>query len=237
MPPQDLRSMANRYPFVACGSAMLGALVGVADRPYILLFHQAGASALGEYTPIIPRLADAGYDVLAVDLRSGGDLFGVANRTVERLGTPEPLYCRGVPDLDAALEWAVAARPSRKAILWGSSYSAALVVQLARQRPNDVAGVVSFSPATGEPMASCEPEPAARGLAMPLVAFRAKNEAELPFVADQLAALREMGHEVHVLDPARHGSSALVEERVGGDTSEAWRFIWVFLARLRTDRP
>jgi pimeloyl-ACP methyl ester carboxylesterase len=40
-----------------------------------LLFHQGGASARGEYGPIIPRLLSAGYHVLAVDQRSGGDRF------------------------------------------------------------------------------------------------------------------------------------------------------------------
>lgn len=204
-----------------------------APRPYVLLFHQAGASALGEYTPIVPRLVEAGYDVLAVDLRSGGGLFGGVNRTVEARGASEEDYCRALPDLNAALTWAREARTGSKPVLWGSSYSAALVIQLAATRPGEVQGVLSFSPASGEPMAGCLPEPYARELRVPLVAFRPKNEAEIPSVAEQLDALRAMGHEVHVLDPARHGSSALVAERVGAPTDEAWTWVLAFLERMR----
>lgn len=206
------------------------------DGGYVLLFHQGGGNALGEYGPIVPRLTAEGYRVLAVDLRSGGDLFDESNQTVERLGNAEDDYCAGLQDLEAALRYAVAQRPDRRPIVWGSSYSAALGVQLARAHSEDVAGVLAFSPASGEPMEGCRPEPFADGLTVPLIAFRPGNEAQIPSVAEQLRTLGEMGHEVHVVEPGRHGSSMLVETRVGSDTSPAWALVLDFLRRLETRR-
>ena len=52
------------------------------SAPIILLFHQAGGDARGEYTGIAYRLLENGYNILAIDQRSGGNRFGGVNRTV-----------------------------------------------------------------------------------------------------------------------------------------------------------
>lgn len=52
----------------------------------ILLFHQAGSSK-AEYATISPRLVAAGYSALAIDQRSGGELFG-SNETAAALAAP-----------------------------------------------------------------------------------------------------------------------------------------------------
>ncbi len=44
------------------------------SQPYILLFHQAGSNR-AEYAPIAPRLVKLGFNCLAIDQRSGGDLW------------------------------------------------------------------------------------------------------------------------------------------------------------------
>ncbi|MBW1758430.1 MAG: alpha/beta hydrolase, partial [Deltaproteobacteria bacterium] len=46
----------------------------------VLLFHQAGWSR-GEYREIAPKLIKAGYQVMAVDQRSGGKVNGIQNET------------------------------------------------------------------------------------------------------------------------------------------------------------
>ena len=51
--------------------------------PMIVAFHQAGWSR-GEYLEIAPRLNKAGFNVMAVDARSGGGVNGVKNETAER---------------------------------------------------------------------------------------------------------------------------------------------------------
>ena len=57
----------------------------------ILLFHQAGANK-AEYATIAPMLAKAGYNALAIDQRSGGDMFGGTNETVAGIGGSAPDY-------------------------------------------------------------------------------------------------------------------------------------------------
>jgi alpha-beta hydrolase superfamily lysophospholipase len=110
-------------------------------KAVILLFHQAGSSK-AEYATIAPRLAAAGYTALAIDQRSGGSLYG-PNETVSRLGKPAT-YEETKPDLVAALDWAV---PQHlPVVLWGSSYSAALVFEVAAEHADRVSAVIAFSP-------------------------------------------------------------------------------------------
>jgi pimeloyl-ACP methyl ester carboxylesterase len=203
-------------------------------RPFVLLFHQGGASGWAEYEPIAPRLVEAGYRVLLIDQRRGGELFGGTNPVSARFDPETTTYCEAMPDLEAALDHARATEPSHTAVLWGSSYSAALVIQLAAQRPEDVAGVLAFSPASGDPMVGCRPEPWAEELAVPLLAVRPSSEMEHAWIGEQLDRFGSLGHQTYVADPGRHGSSTLVEQRVGADTSETWRVVERFLASLRS---
>src|SRR5579872_986887 len=110
----------------------------------ILLFHQAGSNR-GEYAPIAPVLAQLGYATLALDQRAGGSMWGRTNETVQHLGHSAG-YGEALRDLEAALAWAKAKEPGGKIILWGSSYSAALVFLLAAKHPEEVAAVLAFSP-------------------------------------------------------------------------------------------
>ncbi len=122
--------------------------------PIVMLFHQAGSNGRAEYAYHIPRLVEAGYNVLVVDQRSGGSHFGGENRTAERDGE-DYTYCEAYPDVEAALDFVIdeGFRGSRYA--WGSSYSASLVLRLGMERPDDLSGIVSFSPAVGGAMMPC----------------------------------------------------------------------------------
>ena len=104
-------------------------------RPLLLLIHQGDGSAQGDYGPIIPRLLNEGFDVLAIDSRLGGNLFGATNRTVARNPAREWTYCDAYPDVTAALDYARSLKPRRQVIVWGSSYSATLALRLAGDRP------------------------------------------------------------------------------------------------------
>ena len=205
--------------------------------PFILLFHQGGASGWAEYAPIAPRLNEMGYRVLIIDQRRGGDLFGGTNSVAANFDADVTSYCDALPELEAALDYARATDPMRKAILWGSSYSAALAIQLAARRSGDVAAVLAFSPASGEPMAGCQPEPWAETLNIPLLVVRPSSEMEHAWIAQQLTLFERLGHSSFVAEPGRHGSSALVEERVGDDTTETWRAVTAFLASLASPPP
>jgi len=117
---------------------------GNPHRPLILLFHQAGSNR-GEYSTIAPRLVEAGFNCLAIDQRAGGDMWGQKNQTVEHLGHSAS-YLDAERDLEAALNWSRTVEKKGKVILWGSSYSASLVFVVAAQHPDEVSGVLSFSP-------------------------------------------------------------------------------------------
>jgi dipeptidyl aminopeptidase/acylaminoacyl peptidase len=56
------------------------------SAPLILLFHQGGGDTRGEYTPLVVRLIEQGYNLVAIDQRRGGDRFGGNNRTLAGVG-------------------------------------------------------------------------------------------------------------------------------------------------------
>jgi pimeloyl-ACP methyl ester carboxylesterase len=113
----------------------------------ILLFHQAGWSR-GEYREIAPKLVKAGYRVMAVDQRSGGAVNSVQNEThyrATRMGLARS-YLDAYVDMTAALAYARKELKARRIVVWGSSYSSSLVFRLAAEHPQDVVGVMAFSP-------------------------------------------------------------------------------------------
>lgn len=116
--------------------------------PFIVLFHQAGNSR-GEYLDIAPRLNRLGFNCLAVDARSGGEVKGVKNATyaaAEAAGKPTYRYLDALPDLTAALNYARKSHAKGMLIAWGSSYSASLSLHLAASQPGLIDGVLAFSP-------------------------------------------------------------------------------------------
>ena len=91
------------------------------NAPLILLFHQAGGDARGEYTQIATRLMQNGYNVLAIDQRAGGDRFGGVNRTLAAVGDTEYSYCDAYPDIEGALHYVKKRGFTGKIAAWGSS--------------------------------------------------------------------------------------------------------------------
>jgi pimeloyl-ACP methyl ester carboxylesterase len=206
-------------------------------RGTLLLFHQAGANARAEYGPLIPRLLEAGYEILAIDQRAGGKRLGGANRTVKALKPEkEPGYCEAYPDLEAALDYALDLEDHGPIVVWGSSYSAGLVIRLAADHGDDLAGVLAFSPAAGEPMTGCDPSTFAPGVRIPVLALRPAREASIPHVEQQMKTFAQLGFETYVADPGVHGSSMLNAERVGGDVSSTWDVVLAFLDRIVTEK-
>jgi pimeloyl-ACP methyl ester carboxylesterase len=200
------------------------------SAPLILLFHQGAGDSRGEYAPLVPRLLDEGYNLVAIDQRRGGDRFDGINRTLAGVPGREYSYCDVVPDLEAALEYAREQGFSGPTAAWGSSYSAALVFQLAVAHPDEIDAIVAFSAASGEPMAGCMPEPYSAEIVQPVLALRPSREMEVPYVPGQMALFEQHGHRTYIADPGVHGSSMLNETRVGSSTEETWRVVLDFLA-------
>lgn len=198
----------------------------------IIAFHQGGANGMAEYGPIAPRLNEAGYDVLAVDQRSGGDRLGGVNRTVQAHGDDEEIaYCDVTPDLVGAVDYVLSAAPDRPIILWGSSYSGALVLRVSAANPPGVSGVLAFSPASGGPMVDCRGEDVSDQIRFPVLALRPLREMDLDSSVTQFARFEAQGHQTYISDPGTHGSSMLVERRVNGSTDDTWAVVLDFLRR------
>jgi dienelactone hydrolase len=117
-----------------------------AGAPIIVMCHQAGWSR-GEYLEIAPKLNKLGYNCLALDQRSGESVNGIKNETAQRAKDQNlpTNYLDAEQDIKAAVRWAKLNSPKKGIILWGSSYSASLVLKVAKEEAA-VAKVISFSP-------------------------------------------------------------------------------------------
>jgi dienelactone hydrolase len=199
--------------------------------PAILLFHQAGSNH-AEYATIAPRLAARGYHAIALDQRSGGGMFGQSNQTAAEFGK-DVEYSAALPDLEAALEWPARQGLPARSIVWGSSYSAALVFLLAARHPSAVAAVMAFSP--GEYLSAGRAvRNAAAKVQAPVFVTSALDSGEI-------AGAREIAQSVPRSSAVQfvpkkggvHGSSTLIRDENPQGADENWQAVEQFLAGLR----
>ena len=175
----------------------------------ILLFHQAGSNKT-EYATIAPDLAKAGYNALAIDQRSGGDMFGASNATVAGVGSSTDDYMAALPDLEAALAWG--RTKGEPVIVWGSSYSAALVFLLAAKHPGEIAALLAFSP--GEYLADkTAVRDAAAKLEIPLFVTSAPSQQEVDAAQSVLSPAKNDINQQYVPEAGVHGASTLIEAK------------------------
>lgn len=115
--------------------------------PFIVLCHQAGWSR-GEYREIAPRLNKLGFNCIAIDQRSGREVNKVPNETTKRAVTAgkKTGFVDAEQDMIATLQHVRNEYASGKVILWGSSYSSALALRIAGEKPKLVDGVLAFAP-------------------------------------------------------------------------------------------
>lgn len=198
-------------------------------KAIILLFHQAGSSK-DEYTTIAPRLVDAGYSALAIDQRAGGDMYGT-NETAEHMPKGWKSSMEDAQaDMEGAARWA---KPLGKpVILWGSSYSASLVIPLANSHPDQVKAVLSFSPGEYFPDAHRIGRAAAQ-LAVPIFITSAATpdeEAKAKAIADRVP-----DHLATLYAPAAgiHGSSTLIAAKDPDGAKANWDAVTAFLDTLK----
>jgi len=116
------------------------------SKPFILLFHQASYSK-GEYLEIAPKLTQMGFNVMAVDLRSGDMINFIENETSDRAldKNLDTGYISALPDIEASIRYTQKNLSTDKLILWGSSYSSSLVLYIANKTKN-ISAVLSFAP-------------------------------------------------------------------------------------------
>jgi len=193
------------------------------SRGTILLFHMAGSNR-GEYAAIAPELARRGFATLAIDQRSGGDAFGQRNETAAAVGR-DPGYRAALPDLEAALGWARARGGPDRVLVWGSSYSAALVFLLAAARP--VSAVLAFSP--GEYLRGASVRDAAARVSCPVFVTADADPTEEAAAAAILAAVPGSPKRQHRPQAGAHGSSILRADRNPRGAAAAWAAVGAFL--------
>jgi len=197
-------------------------------KALILLFHQAGSSK-DEYATIAPRLVAAGYSALAIDQRAGDGLFG-KNETAAALGR-EADYLEARPDLQAALDWAQAQH--LPIILWGSSYSSALIFPLAADHPQGIIALLSFSP--GEYFDSDKQmiRRSAAKVTVPVFIASTNSKEETGEADPVMAALpKSAQNERYVPEHGVHGSSTLIASRNPAGAEANWREVLAFLDRV-----
>ncbi|MGB5820552.1 MAG: alpha/beta fold hydrolase [Saonia sp.] len=192
----------------------------------VLLFHQAGWSR-GEYGEIAPKLNTMGYSCLAVDLRSGGEVNGVKNETHKRAaskGKPTE-YKDALQDIEAAVNYVKSTYRPEKIILWGSSYSSALVLKYGGDHPDAMNAILSFAP--GEYFGSKNYiSESAKHIEVPVFITSAKNEHKnwkaiyeaIPIATKKYYLPETKGN---------HGSRALWEQF--DDSSGYWDAVTDFL--------
>lgn len=126
-------------------------------KPVLVCMHMT-ASSRGEYREIAPRIVAMGINVLAVDLRCGGEGEVANRRTKVRSGTMNETwkmateqkkptaYIDAYPDVVESVKWAHELFPSSRVGLMGSSYSASLALVYAAEHGDQIDAVLSYSP-------------------------------------------------------------------------------------------
>jgi len=204
---------------------------GNRSKPFILLFHQLGYSK-GAYLEIAPKLQDMGFNVMAVDLRNGKEVNGIPNQTTKALNRHKVSRSRiaAVQDVKASINYAKKHYASGKLLLWGSSYSASIVLMVAGDDPR-VDAVLAFSP--GEYFVSKEPafvQNHVKNMTKPLFFTSAKNEQQSCSIIYNAIPSKEKTYFIPKKGQGRHGSSTLWEQTP--NHGEYWKAVKAFLKRF-----
>src|SRR5260370_784121 len=185
----------------------------------------------GDEAPTAPGVCNVGCARLAIDPGCGGSSWGRVNETVEHLGNSSD-SAAAIADLEAALQWARSSGHDGRLIVWGSSYSAALVFPLAAKHKGAVSAVLAFSP--GEYLGGAATvRRAAAQLTVPIFVTSAKENGE---IADARTILDAAPASVKTQFVPRvagvHGSSTLRSDRNPKGVDENWDAVKAFLAPL-----
>jgi len=196
---------------------------------YIILCHQAGYSR-GEYSETAKRLNKLGFNCLAVDLRSGGEINGIKNETAALAassGKPAS-YLDAEKDINAAIEYAFEKSGSRNVILLGSSYSASLVLKVGKEN-DKVSAIIAFSP--GEYFdKKLDVAAAVYGLSKPV--WVTSTQKEVPDVNSIMKGIKSKNKVQYIpTGEGVHGSKALWKSQAGNE--EYWIKLIPFLDSIR----
>lgn len=184
----------------------------------ILMFHQAGSN-LSEFDHAAKVFYDRGYNVLRVDLRSGGDMNNRENGTHNRALEAGLKYdfLASLPDMRASIQY-FHNLSGGDIILMGSSYTAGLSLYLSTVMKH-VKAVIAYSPGEyyGDDFKLAEH---IADLQVPIYVTAAKHE--LNDVYRLMRAVKNQDH-IHFYKPitdGNHGSKVLWPQQV--DNQPFW---------------
>jgi hypothetical protein len=221
----------HKVTFPASDGLIITADLYTTDKefPYILLFHQEGASR-GEFIEIAEKLTKLNYNCLAVDLRSGENSNYINNETA-LLATGEKMPDRMIDarlDVKAAIDY-VWNQSFKPIILFGSSYSASLCM-IEGRADDRIKAVIAFSP--GEFFGdNLRIQDEMISFDKPL--FVATTSRETPYVTEMLSKIDPAN--ITWFQPAGspgvHGAKALWES--SESKNEYWLALILFFNSLR----
>jgi dienelactone hydrolase len=193
------------------------------SRGTIILLHMAGSNK-SEYAPLAPILNRAGFSTLAIDQRSGGNLWGDVNKTAANAkGSSD--FADAIPDLEAAITYGSMQHGGPIAV-WGSSYSSALVFVVAAHHP-EVKALLAFSPAEYIQGYSIEKE--AAKLSIPVFITSAPDDGEVSSGEALATAVPDHKAVQYIPKNGVHGSSTLRTDEDPQGASENWKHVMAFL--------
>ncbi len=197
----------------------------------IILCHQSGSNH-AEYVPIAPRLAQWGYQCLALDLRGGARKYGRDNETEAAWQAKDNDRGGGAQaklDIEGVIAQVRARGFGGKIVLWGSSYTAGRLFSVIADRPAEVAAAIAMSPGRGYVQRGSNGEPSwAEQVHVPV--FMTWPESE--FTEERAATFEQLASQDKVLhrqQGGRHGSSTLHSEH-NPNCEDVWKGIESFLA-------
>ena len=192
---------------------------------FILLCHRSHCNR-GEYRETAPKLNKLGYSCLAIDQRSGMNVFGVVNET-KKLAKEKGLqtgYLDAKPDIEAAIDYAYELNKKKPIILFGSSYSASLALMISTET-NKVKATVAFSP--GEYLKGVNVAEQIKLTSKPIFVTSTKKEIEQVKAVIRYVDKKNVTHFKPQVE-GFHGSKTLWNEVKGNE--DYWQALQKFLS-------
>lgn len=203
------------------------------NAPFIILFHQAGWSR-GEYKEIAPKLNEIGYNCIAIDQRSGGKINGVQNLTNKAAENNQysTTYVDALPDMITAINYVKENYAKGELILWGSSYSSALVIKIMGDYPEICSAGLAFAPGEYfERLGKSKDyiKDSAKNINKPIFITSAKNEKENWWPIYEVIRVNNKMHFLPTTE-GNHGSRALWSKFK--DHGDYWNAVKIFLNKI-----
>ena len=200
-------------------------------KGFILLCHRSHCNR-AEYRETAPKLNNLGYSCLAIDQRSGMKVFGEVNETKNRakekgLSTG---YLDAKPDIEAAIDHSFTLNNQKPIILFGSSYSASLVL-LISPKTDKVKATIAFSP--GEYLKIINLAEQIKITDKPVFVTSPKKEIQQVSEVVKFVNKKHVTHFKPQLE-GFHGSKTLWESVKGNEIY--WEALVEFLKKIRSEK-